>query len=176
MARGSPPEQVPDFCAGNPFALEAIGRSREAAAAWHELGCPYEQARALSQGDELQKREALAILESLGARPLAERVRHELRASGVRGLRRGPRDATRGHPAGLTGKEVDVLELLSAGLRNKDIAQRLHRSVRTIDHHVAAIFEKLGATNRAEAVSAAHRLGLVKDWTSKLSGAGRFGS
>jgi DNA-binding CsgD family transcriptional regulator/tetratricopeptide (TPR) repeat protein len=163
MARGSPPERVPDFCAGNPFALEAIGRSGEAAAAWHELGCPYEQARALSQGDELQKREALAILESLGARPLAERVRHELRASGVRGLRRGPRDSTRGHPAGLTGKEVDVLVLLSAGLRNKDIAQRLHRSVRTIDHHVAAIFEKVGATNRAEAVSAAHRLGLVKD-------------
>jgi DNA-binding CsgD family transcriptional regulator len=162
-ARESPTEDVPDFCAGNPFALEATGRSREAGAAWHELGCPYEQARALSQGDESQKREALEILESLGAVPLAERVRHELRASGVRGLKRGPRDSTRRHPAGLTGKEVDVLVLLCEGLRNKDIAQRLHRSVRTVDHHVAAILEKLGATNRAEAVVAAHRLGLVTE-------------
>jgi len=162
-ARASPSAQVPEFCAGNPFTLEAIGRSREAATAWRDLGCPYEQARALSQGDELQKREALEILESLGARPLAERVRHELRALGVRGLRRGPRDSTRRHPAGLTGREVDVLVLLSEGLRNKDIAQRLHRSVRTIDHHVAGIFAKLAATNRAEAVIAAHRLGLVND-------------
>ncbi len=168
-ARESPTEDVPDFCAGNPFALEATGRSREAAAAWHELGCPYEQARALSQGDTPQKREALGILESLGAAPLAERVRRDLRAAGVRGLKRGPRDSTRRHPAGLTGKELDVLMLLGEGLRNKDIAQRLHRSVRTIDHHVAAIFEKLGATNRAEAVIAAHRLGLVKDEASTPS-------
>lgn len=153
---------IPENCAGNPFALEATGRWREAAAAWRELGCRYEAARALSTGDADAQREALSDLEALGARPLAERVRHDLRAAGVRGLRRGPRDTTRVHPAGLTSKEVAVLRLLCEGLRNRDIALRLHRSVRTIDHHVAAIIDKLGAANRAEAVSAAHRLGLVE--------------
>ena len=64
-------------------------------------------------------------------------------------------------PCGLTDKEVAVLELLAAGLRNKEIALRLHRSARTVDHHLAAIFVKLGVATRAEAVSAAYRLGVV---------------
>lgn len=158
---GAATTPVPAYCADIPFALELAGRWREAAAAWEARGCPYEQARALSLGDEAAKRAALTLLEALGARPFAEQLRHELRAAGARGLRRGPRGPARGHPAGLTAREVAVLALLCEGLRNKDIAQRLHRSVRTIDHHVAAIFAKLGATNRAEAVSAAHRLGLT---------------
>ena len=54
-----------------------------------------------------------------------------------------------------------VLELLAAGLRNKEIALRLHRSARTVDHHLVAIFGKLGVATRAEAVSAAYRLGVV---------------
>ncbi|MEO7854533.1 MAG: LuxR C-terminal-related transcriptional regulator [Rubrivivax sp.] len=54
-----------------------------------------------------------------------------------------------------------MLELLAAGLRNKEIALRLHRLARTIEHHLAAIFVKLGAATRAEAVSAAYRLGVV---------------
>lgn len=160
-AEGAPPASVPAFCAGNPFALEATGHYLEAAAGWRQLGCPYEEARALAAGDEASRRAALPALEAMGARPLAERLRRDLRAAGVRGLARGPRQAKRGLPAGLTSKEADVLRLLCEGLRNKDIAQRLHRSVRTIDHHVAAIFAKLGAANRAEAVSAAHRLGLA---------------
>ena len=160
---GLPAASLPEFCAGNPFALEAAGRCLDAAAGWRRLQCPYEAARALAAADEKSQREALSLLEELGAGPLTERLRHDLRAAGVRGLPRGPRQASRNHPAGLTAKEVDVLVLLCQGLRNKDIAARLHRSVRTIDHHVAAIFAKLGAANRAEAVSAAHRLGLTRD-------------
>lgn len=94
-------------------------------------------------------------------RPMVERVRHRLRVAGVQGLPRGPRSATRQHPAGLTSKEVAVLALIATGLRNKEIAARLHRSSRTIDHHLAAIFAKLGVATRAEAVSAAYRLGVV---------------
>ena len=101
------------------------------------------------------------IFESLGARPMIERVRHKLRAAGVRGLRRGPRETTQKHPAGLTSKEVAVLALLAQGLRNKEIGERLNRSARTIDHHLAAIFTKLGVTTRAEAVSAAYRLNII---------------
>ena len=125
------------------------------------LGCPFETARALAHGDEPAQRQALAMFEALGARPMVERVRQRLRAAGVRGLPRGARRSTREHPAGLTDKEVAVLELLAAGLRNKEIALRLHRSARTVEHHLAAIFVKLGVATRAEAVSAAYRLGVV---------------
>jgi len=161
-AQGDPSvrPEIPEFCAERPFALEATGRWREAAAAWRWQGCPYEAARALAGGDEAAQREALEIFESLGARPMADRVRHQLRASGVRGVPRGPYETTRKHPAGLTGKEAAVLALLVEGLRNKEIAQRLNRSARTIEHHLGAIFTKLGVTTRAEAVSAAHDLGI----------------
>ncbi|MGZ8255334.1 MAG: response regulator transcription factor, partial [Burkholderiaceae bacterium] len=111
--------------------------------------------------DEPAQRQALATFQELGAQPMVERVRQRLRMAGVRGLPRGPRLTSREHPAGLTSKEMAVLELLAAGLRNKEIALRLHRSVRTVDHHVVAIFAKLGVATRAEAVSAAHRLGIV---------------
>ena len=52
-----------------------------------------------------------------------------------------------------------VLLLMSEGLRNGDIASRLHRSVRTVDHHVAAVLAKLAAANRLEAVRRAEREG-----------------
>jgi DNA-binding CsgD family transcriptional regulator/tetratricopeptide (TPR) repeat protein len=152
---------IPEACSEHPFALEASGRWEDAATAWHALGCPFETARALAQGDELAQRQALAMFEALGARPMVERVRHRLRAAGVRGVARGLRRSTREHPADLTDKEVAVLELLAAGLRNKEIALRLHRSARTVEHHLAAIFAKLGVATRAEAVSAAYRLGVV---------------
>ena len=152
---------IPDFCAEHPFALEAAGRWQDAAAAWSSLGCQFETARALAQGDEPAQRQALAVFEVLGARPMVERVRQRLRAAGVRGLHRGMRRLTRQHPASLTDKELAVLELLAAGLRNKEIAERLHRSARTVEHHLAAIFVKLDVATRAEAVSAAYRLGVV---------------
>lgn len=153
---------LPEFCAQHPCALEATGRWREAAEAWRAHGCPFETARALMQGDESAQREALAALEALGARPLVERVRRRLRAAGARGLPRGPRESTQQHPAGLTSREVAVLALLASGLRNKEIAQRLHRSPRTIDHHLQAVFAKLAVSSRLEAVSAARRLGVVE--------------
>lgn len=168
--RGHVDIDIPAFCAQQPFALEAAGRWREAAQAWRALGCPFETARALADGDEHAQREALAAFEALGARPMVERVRRGLRAAGVRGLPRGPRSSTQEHPAGLTSKEAAVLALLASGLRNKEIAARSSRSVRTIDHHLEAIFAKLGVTTRAEAVSAAYRLGVVTTRPDKRHG------
>ncbi|HEY0856926.1 MAG TPA: LuxR C-terminal-related transcriptional regulator, partial [Albitalea sp.] len=160
--------EMPPLWAASPFALEAAGRWQEAAAAWRALGCPYETARALARGDEAAQREALAIFESLGASPMVERVRRSLRAAGVRSLPRGPLPSTRTHAAGLTSKELAVLELLASGLRNKEIALRLSRSVRTIDHHLQAIFAKLSVSTRAEAVSAAYCLGVMRTEGSPL--------
>jgi DNA-binding NarL/FixJ family response regulator len=77
----------------------------------------------------------------------------------VRGITRGVRTSTRGHPCGLTAAEMKILALMSEGLRNADIAERLHRSVRTVDHHVAAVLAKLGVATRIEAVRRAEREG-----------------
>ena len=65
--------------------------------------------------------------------------------------------------AQLTSREVDVLALLTEGLRNADIADRLFLSRRTVDHHVSAILRKLDVRTRGEAVAAAGRLGLLQD-------------
>ena len=153
-------DSPPPGCAA-PFVFEAEGRWAEAAAAWETIGCAYERARALADGDAAARQQALAIFESLGAQPAAEAVRRQLRQDGVKGVARGARASTRGHPYGLTAREVQVLELLCAGLRNADIAERLSRSVRTVDHHVESVLAKLGVATRIEAMQLAQRAGLV---------------
>jgi DNA-binding NarL/FixJ family response regulator len=61
----------------------------------------------------------------------------------------------------LTGREVQVLELLAEGLPNKVIADRLGISDQTVKFHVASISGKLGAVNRTDAVRRAVRRGLI---------------
>ena len=144
-----------------PYALQIVGDWRAAADRWQELGCPYEAATALGEGDEEAQLEALAIFEKLGASPAAERLRQKLRTTGVRGIPRGPRPSTRDNPAGLTARQMKVLSLLSDGCTNTEIAERLFISNKTVDHHVSAILAKLDAQNRAEAVSVALQSNLI---------------
>ncbi len=151
---------APADCA-EPFALQIGGRWREAAEAWQALGCPYEQARALADGDDAARKDALAIFEALGARPAAGALRRRLQTDGVRGVPRGGRASTRERLYGLTTRELQILTLLCAGLRNAEIAGRLSRSVRTVDHHVAAVYDKLGVGSRIEAIRLAQRCGLA---------------
>ena len=63
---------------------------------------------------------------------------------------------------GLTGRQSEVLESLTLGLTNKDIAVQLGISIRSVEEHVNNILEKIGASNRAEAVGIALRKHLVK--------------
>ena len=154
-------EAAPDY-APKPYALELAGEHVLAAELWTELGCPYEAALALAEADDVDAlRRALDELHSLGARPAAAIVARRLRERGVRGLPRGPRPSTEKNPAGLTVREVEVLELIAQGLRNAEIAGRLSVSEKTVDHHVSAILRKLGVPNRQQAAAEAIRLGVA---------------
>jgi len=144
-----------------PYALQIAGNWRAAADRWKEIGCPYEEATALADGDDAAQLEALAIFEKLGASPAAERLRHKLRSTGVRGIPRGPRPSTKENPAGLTARQMEVLSLMNDGCTNTEIAERLFISSKTVDHHVSAILAKLDADNRVEAVSVALQSNLI---------------
>jgi DNA-binding NarL/FixJ family response regulator len=66
-----------------------------------------------------------------------------------------------GRPS-LTQREVDVLQQLAEGRSNKDIGRRLSISEGTAKTHVKAILTKLDAISRTEAVSIAHKRGLIR--------------
>jgi len=160
LARAGERTATPDFCA-RPWALQLSGDWQAAARAWQSIGCPYEQARALAEGDIDAKMLALTIFDSLGARPMSSTLRAELRRAGAQGVPRGPRPITRATPHGLTAREIEVLQLVARGLQNNEVAARLFRSTRTVDNHLAAILKKIGVSSRAEAVAHASRLGLL---------------
>ena len=61
----------------------------------------------------------------------------------------------------LTAREREVLELVADGMRNRDIAEKLVVSVRTVDHHVSAVMRKLRARTRGAAVVEARLQGLI---------------
>jgi DNA-binding CsgD family transcriptional regulator len=145
-----------------PYARELAGDYEAAARAWAALGCPYEAALAFAEvpGEE-PVRLALEALQGLGARPAAAIVARKLRERGVRDVPSGPRKAARENPAGLTARELEVLALVSEGMRNAEIAERLVLSEKTVDHHVSAILRKLGVSSRGRAAAEAVRLGLV---------------
>jgi DNA-binding NarL/FixJ family response regulator len=71
-------------------------------------------------------------------------------------------DASPAAPEKLTARELEVLALVALGLPNKEIAERLAISQRTVKYHVSSIMGKLGAGNRTEAVALAVQQGLVE--------------
>jgi ATP/maltotriose-dependent transcriptional regulator MalT len=149
-----------------------------AVAAWERLGQPYRVAYAgfrhaealLAGGDRDTAAQVLgraaAITGRLGARPLDGEIQALARRARL-GLA-PPADAAAqaaGVPApaaqlGLTRREVEVLALVAAGRSNRQIAQALFISPKTVGVHVSNILAKLGVAGRVEAAAVAHRLGL----------------
>ena len=64
-------------------------------------------------------------------------------------------------PESLTSREQEILELIWAGFKNKEIGQRLKISVKTVGNHIERIYSKLGVSNRAAAAMRAMEYGLV---------------
>ena len=143
------------YCADDPKTASAT------AAAWARLGCPYEQALFLFEGDEAAKKEAIAIVHNLGAMAVYEKMKLEMRSEGIRSIPRGSRATTRANPALLTDRELGVLALLKEGLQNKEIGSRLFISSKTVDHHISAILLKLDVDSRTKAVREAVRRGIL---------------
>ena len=144
------------------YSIHDITSAQRAAKHWKQLGCPYEQALALSEGNEEDKKNALLMVQALGATPVYERMKLEMRASGIKSIPRGIRKNTRLNSALLTAREVDVLQLLKEGLQNKEIASRLFISAKTVDHHISSILFKLDVNSRTKAVQEAARLQIIK--------------
>jgi DNA-binding NarL/FixJ family response regulator len=96
---------------------------------------------------------AAAIFDSLGYRGLLGRARS------LQG--RCNTTAPGPFPNGLTEREAEVLRLVAAGKTNKQIAEDLYLSAKTVGRHMSNIFTKTGVNSRAAATSFAHRHGIV---------------
>ena len=99
----------------------------------------------------------------LGCEGWVRRADETLRGLGERAPTRRARGA-----GGLSGRELEVLGLVAEGLTNRQIAERLVISEHTAIRHVANVFRKLGASNRAAAVRLAVERGLI---TPDIAGA-----
>lgn len=138
---------------------KAAARSAEA---WEKLGAPYEQALMLFECDEESKKRALSIMLGLGAEATAQKLKQQMRESGMKSIPRGMRKSTQSNPANLTQREIDIVVLLKDGLQNKEIADKLYISPKTVDHHISSILFKLDVNSRSKAAQEASRLGIIK--------------
>jgi DNA-binding NarL/FixJ family response regulator len=106
-----------------------------------------EHASAIHEG-----RGALACFEALGAAHDADAAAAFLRSLGVNAARSGTKGT-----GGLTKRELEVLELLGEGLSNRELAERLCLTRKTVENHVARVLAKLELRRRAEAAAYAVR-------------------
>jgi DNA-binding CsgD family transcriptional regulator len=149
-----------------------------AVVAWERLGQPYRIAYAgfrhaealLAAGDRDRAAQVLGraaeVTGRLGARPLegevqalARRARLDLAppAAAAAPAAGAPAPAAQ---LGLTPREAEVLALVAAGRSNRQVAEALFISPKTVGVHVSNILAKLGVAGRVEAAAIAHRLGL----------------
>jgi ATP/maltotriose-dependent transcriptional regulator MalT len=139
-------------------AVTALASLRAACTAWNELDAPYEAART-----RVLLAEAYAQLDDADA---AERERTAARGCFERlGAAAALQALDGGEPAGashgLSPREREVLDLVAGGLTNREIADQLFLSEKTVARHLSNIFAKLGVSSRAAATAFAYEHGLV---------------
>ena len=138
-----------------PYRLELAGSVPDAFHGFMDADLPFEAVLCLlrSRKSELMEefRRADELCNSMGATAICKVIERQRGASGGR-RRRGPYRSSRSHPLGLTRKELDVLRILGEGATNREIAEQLNRSVRTIDRHVSALLRKLNVSSRVDMV------------------------
>jgi DNA-binding CsgD family transcriptional regulator len=124
--------------------LEPSPARLEHARALTELGAALRRAnRRAAARDPLRR--ALDLAAACGAQPLADRARHELRAAGGR-----PRRPRLSGAESLTASERRVAQMAVGGMTNRDIAQALLVTVKTVETHLGRLYRKLGIHSRAE--------------------------
>jgi non-specific serine/threonine protein kinase len=154
-------------------AAAAWGQSRTALLLFGAAGALRERAgipMSLPVDAARVERDVATLRETLGAAaadallcegrglPLTEAMRIAATLHGLTAAEASPR---RGPGPALTRRERQVLDLLAKGLTDREIAERLFLSPRTVNWHVRAILAKLGATSRGDAVSQARVRGLL---------------
>ena len=152
-------------------AAEQLGRAAEL---HRDLDMPFERAQvelragvALAAAGERERgldhlAGAFRAARKLGARPLASEVAREVSLLGESvSARLGVRAAADVNGSGLSRRELEVVRLLSDGATNREIAEELVLSHRTVDMHVRNILRKLDCRSRVEAAKRAGELGLL---------------
>jgi DNA-binding NarL/FixJ family response regulator len=130
--------------------MEALGALRMALNEWKQLDVPYEVART-----------RLLLAQAYAACGDTDAARREEASAqqcfDVLGVVVAGPDA----PAGLTAREVEVIRLLASGKSNREIADQLFLSPKTVARHLSNIFAKTGAGSRAAATAYAYDHGLM---------------
>ena len=125
-------------------AFERAGARLERTRALADLGAMLRRRNRRTEARELL-REALDAAHRAGARPLAEYAETELRATGAR-----PRRVVLTGLDSLTASERRIAELAGEGLTNREIAQTLFVTARTVEGHLTSVFRKLQVSSRDE--------------------------
>jgi DNA-binding NarL/FixJ family response regulator len=153
------------------LAAEQLGRAVEL---HRSLRIPAERAQilhragvALAAAEERElaierQAEAYRLARQLGARPLAGRAANSIEELGESVEQRLGREAADGEGSQLTRREVEVVRLVAEGRTNREIADELFLSTRTIDMHVRNILAKLDCRSRVEASIKAGEAGLLR--------------
>ena len=143
-------------CIAEQYLLQIKGNWLAAAGLWEELKCPYEQALALSDGNEKAMKKAVEIFDGLGAAAASQLIKQKMRQSGIKNIPKGPRQSTKENPSGLTERQMEILKLVANGLSNSEIGNKLYISTRTVENHISTIFSKLNIHSRVEAAALVH--------------------
>ncbi len=142
-------------------AQAALNAAQRAASLWAQLAAPYERARAqviaaracLLLGDRetalFESAAAQEAFASLGALPDLHSLDLLIPAAGTPSL------------AGLTRRQLEVLELVARGKTNREIAEHLYVSEHTVRRHLQNIFNRIGVTTRSAATSYAYEHNLI---------------